>query len=272
MTYMNETATIRAGGLRDFTTVTESPGIMASREQLERLYTRYIFASGYCNGGETLEVACGTGIGLGLLARHSGRVVGGDIDPGNLEVAKRTYGCRSNIEVRRIDAHSLPFSDSSFDLIVLYEAIYYLEEPLKFIKEARRVLKNGGTLLICSVNREWAGFNPSPFSRAYYSASELCVLLNGAGYRKVETFADSPAEGNTLKETVVRVIKRSAVALDLIPKTMKGKEVLKRVFFGKLTPLPAELKEEKVEYARPVPIGGNATNSGYKVIYAAALK
>lgn len=54
---MNETATIRTEGLRDFTTVTESPGIMASREQLERLYTRYIFASGYCNGGETLEVA-----------------------------------------------------------------------------------------------------------------------------------------------------------------------------------------------------------------------
>lgn len=272
MTNMNETATMRTEGLRDFTTVTESPGIMASREQLERLYTRYIFASGYCNGGETLEVACGAGIGLGLLARRSKRVVGGDIDSGNLEVAKRTYGCRSNIEVRRIDAHSLPFSDSSFDLIVLYEAIYYLEEPSRFVKEAFRVLRRGGTLLICSVNMEWAGFNPSPFSRAYYSASELYGMLNGAGYSKVETFADSPAEGNTFKETVVRVIKRSAVALDLIPKTMKGKEVLKRVFFGRLVPLPAELKEVKDEFARPVSIDGNATNSGYKVIYAAALK
>lgn len=61
-----------------------------------------------------------------------------------------------------------------------------------------------------------------------------------------------------------------AIALHLIPKTMKGKEFLKRVFFGKLIPLPPEITDGMAEYTPPVPILNDRPNYEYKVIYAVA--
>jgi ubiquinone/menaquinone biosynthesis C-methylase UbiE len=78
-----------------------------------------------------------------------------------------------------IDAHNLPFDDKSFDVVILYEAIYYLEHPERFIEEARRVLRENGTLLICTANKDWSGFNPSPYTYKYFSAPELFLLRKG---------------------------------------------------------------------------------------------
>ena len=60
------------------------------------------------------------------------------------------------------------------------------------------------------------------------------------------------------------------VSLHLIPKTMKGKEFLKRIFFGKLIPLPPEIKDGMSEFNPPVSIAHDTPNFEYKVIYAVA--
>ena len=75
---------------------------------------------------------------------------------------------------------------------------------------------------------------------------------------------------NSMKDTIVSLIKRAAVALHLIPKTMKGKEFLKRMFFGKLIPLPAEVDDEVAEYSDPRPICCRYPNTQYKVLYGVA--
>jgi hypothetical protein len=51
---------------------------------------------------------------------------------------------------------------------------------------------------------------------------------------------------------------------------MKGKEFLKRIFFGKLIPLPPEIKDGMAEYTPPVPIPYDKPDFEYKVIYAVA--
>jgi hypothetical protein len=51
---------------------------------------------------------------------------------------------------------------------------------------------------------------------------------------------------------------------------MKGKEFFKRIFFGKLIPLPPEIKDGMAEYIPPVPIPHDSPNFDYKVIYAVA--
>lgn len=51
---------------------------------------------------------------------------------------------------------------------------------------------------------------------------------------------------------------------------MKGKELFKRIFFGKLIPLPNEIKDEMAEYNEPTLISYDLPNSQYKVIYAVA--
>jgi len=51
---------------------------------------------------------------------------------------------------------------------------------------------------------------------------------------------------------------------------MKGKEFLKRIFFGKLIPLPPEITDGMTEYIPPTSIPHDSPNFEYKVIYAVA--
>lgn len=249
----------------DYTTVTEVPGIGATREQMSMLYTRYKTAAAFCEGKNVLEVACGSGQGLGYLAGKAGRVVGGDYTEGLLRVARRHYGGR--VPLVRLDAHMLPFRDHRFDVVILYEAIYYLAQPDRFLDECRRVLRHPGVVVICAVNKEWSDFNPSPFSTRYFAARELGGLLKEQGF-SVELYGAFPVSRVSTRDQMVSAIKRVAVWLHLIPKTMKGKEALKRLFFGRLTPIPPEVTDGMAEQYQLVPIKGNSVVSAYKVLYA----
>ena len=256
----------------NFSTVTEITGNNVTQEQIQRMVTRYLFAAEFCGGKDVLEVACGTGQGLGLLAKRAGHVTGGDIDENILSKARHHYKGRNNVALKALDAHKLEFSDGSFDVVVLYEAIYYLSHPEKFISEAMRVLRKDGILLISTANKELPDFNPSPYSHQYFSAKELFNLLARNGFTRIDLFGDCLIKTGSMKNSIVSFIKKTAVSLHLIPKTMKGKELFKRMFFGKLRPLPPELEEGTAEYARPVPVSSNLRNNSYKVIFATARK
>lgn len=253
----------------NFTTVTELPGHKASEEQFKRLYQRYHFASQFCKEKDVLEVACGSGFGLGYLASAAKRVVAGDVDEGILKYAIDHYRDRGKIEIKVLDAQNLPFEENCFDVIILYEAIYYLSQPERFIQDARRLLREKGVLIISTANRDWTGFNPSPYSTKYLSAQELQSLLSQE-FSKVEILGGFPANENSLRSKTTSIIKRTARVLHLIPKTMKGKEKIKRIFFGKLKTLPREIKEGDVEYLPPVQILSLPSDIQYKVIFAVA--
>lgn len=259
---------IRRGPLpesKGFTSVSELTGYRATQEQIDRMFTRYWFASTMCAGLDVLELACGSGQGLGLMARRAKSIKGGDFDPDIVALAQKHYG--NQIAIEKMDAHSIPVDDESYDAVVLFEAIYYLKDPLLFVREAKRVLRAGGLLLIGSANKEWPGFNPSPFSHHYFSAQELSRLLQEEGFN-VELFADCPDHEGGLKNKVCGWIKKVAVGLHLMPKTMKGKELLKRIFMGKLLSLPAELKEGDGTFSPPVPLSNAGVVRNYKVVFA----
>ncbi|HEY6101682.1 MAG TPA: class I SAM-dependent methyltransferase [bacterium] len=249
--------------MTSYVPVTEVPGSGATAEQLEMLATRYRFAADLTAGRDVLEVACGPGIGLGYLARGARRVVGGDVDERLLHAAKRHYGPR--IGLLRLDAHILPFADRSFDAVILFEALYYLREPVRFLGEARRVLRPAGMLLISMVNREWRGFNPSPYSTRYFSAGELRALLESSGFA-VELRGGFPSGASTLGGKVLGYAREGAVRLRLIPSTMRGKQVLKRLVYGPLTALPAELMNGRGSSL--VPLRGDLSIPEFKVLYA----
>lgn len=249
----------------NYTTVTETPGHQVTRDAIIMMYTRYAFAARHCEGKQVLEVGCGAGPGLGYLGSHARRVVGGDYTHELLALARGHYGRRFPLVC--LDAEHLPFHARCFDVVILYEAIYYLRDAGRFVDEARRVLRGDGALLICTVNREWVDFNPSPFSVRYYSAPELCGLLQGRGFGW-ELFAGFPVAVESARDRVVSALKRSAVRLGFIPKTMKGKEFLKRVFLGRLTPVPAELTNGAGEFETPLPVGRGMSVRDFKVLYA----
>lgn len=247
-----------------YSTVTELPQSGATKEQLSMLYTRYRIARDLAEGKDVLEVACGPGIGLGYLASKARRVIGGDYDSNLVSIAKDHYGDRC--ELHQLDAQSLPFENGRFDAVLLLEAIYYLPHPERFVAEARRVLRDNGVLYICSANREWPGFNASPFSFKYYSAFEFRQLLGKAGFES-EVLAGFPVTEPGIKSRILNLVRRIAVRLKLVPKTMSGKEIIKRLLHGKLYPLPRELSEGVGEFHPPVPVDGRQAVSDYKVLY-----
>lgn len=251
----------------DYSTVTEVPGNRVTQEQLERMFHRYYFAANFSEGKDILEVACGAGQGLGYLAKRAKRAFGGDYTEKLIKEAKRYYNER--VPLLRLDAHFLPFKDHRFDVVILYEAIYYLPQPEKFISEAKRILRKGGTLLIATVNKDWSEFNPSPFSTHYFSVSELAKLLSDNGF-KVEFYGAFSVLPKGVKGKVIANIRKIAVALHLIPKTMKGKEFLKKIFYGQLSPLKEEVEEGICEYVPPVLIPYDIPNQEHKVIYVVA--
>jgi ubiquinone/menaquinone biosynthesis C-methylase UbiE len=249
----------------DFTNVTEIHGGGASREQMSMLYTRYKCAIAFCTGKDVLEVACGTGMGLGYLAKSARSVVGGDCEENLLLQAQRHY--KKQLPLIRLDAHALPFTDSSFDVVLLHEAIYYLTDPKRFVTECRRVLRKGGVLIVATVNKEWLDFNPSPFSTQYFSANELAELLRDHRFN-VEVYGAFPVARDSVTDVIVSFIKRTAIALHIMPRTMKGKEFFKRVFFGKLLRLPPEVQDGMAQYCSLQSLTQGGAKSSYKVVFA----
>src|SRR5215813_4129541 len=158
----------------DYSTVTELPGDQITSEAMRMLHTRYALARRLCEGKDVLELACGPALGLEYLAGFARLAVGGDCNPQVLYDARKR--CSRELPLLCLDAQALPFNGLSFDVILLYEAIYYLDSPGKFLEECKRVLRRDGLLIVCLPNRNWPGFNPSPFSKHYFSARELYNL------------------------------------------------------------------------------------------------
>jgi len=252
----------------DYATVTEISGEPVSTAQVERLAQRYYWAAEYCRGKDVLEIACGSGQGLGYLASVARSVAGGDITPSLVEQAVKTYGSRLHVSL--MDAERLPFPNQSLDVVILFEALYYLPSGDRFVQEARRVLRPGGMLLIASANKDLFDFNPSPFSVTYYGVVEMAELLHRHGF-SARFFAGAPASQGGLAHTLIRVTKKTVVALHLMPKTMRGKRLLKRIVFGKLIPMPAEVPAG-LRYEAPVAIDATQPDTTHQVIFSAATR
>jgi SAM-dependent methyltransferase len=255
----------------DFTVITEGPDTKATADQMRILYTRYHMASQLAKGKDVLEVACGAGVGLGLVAQHAKLVTAGDIDVSNCRTASATYQAHPKIAIKQFRAESMPFPDASLDLVILFEALYYLVEPAAFFREVRRVLRSNGALLISSVNCRWRGFNPSPISRTYFDADMLKRALVVQGFSP-DIFAAFPDDKPGPSASSVRTLKKLAVRLRLIPRTMKGKALLKRLFYGALIPVPRELKEGIASPEPLVPIDEREDLSHYRMLYAVAYR
>ncbi|HLW71930.1 MAG TPA: class I SAM-dependent methyltransferase [Candidatus Binataceae bacterium] len=249
----------------DYQAVTETAGVRITREALAMALTRYVLAAGFCDGKRVLEAGCGAGQGLGILARRAACVVGGDYDPRLIAAAGRHYRERAGLV--RLDAQALPFADHSFDVVILFEAIYYIARPDRFVSEARRVLDRAGTLIVCSANPERADFNPSPFSTRYLSARELAGLMRAEGFEP-QLAGAFPIDHVSMRGRTIATLRKGAIAMGLMPKTMKGKQLLKRLFMGRLVEAPTELEGDTGTVEELSPLALDQPAKAYKVIFA----
>jgi len=134
-------------------------------------------------GGRLLEVGAGSGrfavpLGIGL-----------GLEPSS---AMGALARRRGIRVVRGVAEALPFAAATFDAVVLVTTICFVDDPLRTMREARRVLRTGGVLVVGFVDAA------SPLGRTYrrraprsrfyreatfYTHDELVALFPHAGFQ-----------------------------------------------------------------------------------------
>ena len=101
---------------------------------------------GLVGHGRVLDLGCGPGQWLEPLARHNVAVVGLDLDPRLLEIAKKSADPGRRAMLVRGRAESLCFRCEVFDVALCYGVLMYTEYEVT-LQEAWRVLKPGGKLI-----------------------------------------------------------------------------------------------------------------------------
>jgi|APLak6261660231_1056022.scaffolds.fasta_scaffold20541_1 ubiquinone/menaquinone biosynthesis C-methylase UbiE len=251
--------------------LTETPGTLSSNEQLRRIYQRYRFARDLSKNKKVLEIACGSGFGLTYLAQAADFVNAIDIDKKNIEFTLNNLKSSNrshNIKVKQMDAQNLEYPDNYFDVVLLFEAIYYIPNINAALKEAERVLKKDGKFIIVTVNKEWGDFHPSPYSVNYYSMTELNHLLSKR-FRLIENYGGYKVGNN--EKSMFSLLKKVASKLNLIPNNLKARAYLKRIFMGKLLIIPHELNDKTIDFDEPVPINLD-TKEKFKILFFVATK
>jgi phosphatidylethanolamine/phosphatidyl-N-methylethanolamine N-methyltransferase len=102
-------------------------------------------------GARLLDVGVGTGLSLPLWSKHVD-IVGIDLSEKMLDQAqKRVLSLEmSNVKLLRMDATKLDFPDNSFDRVLAAYFISTVPDPVRVVREMKRVCRPGGYLVFCN--------------------------------------------------------------------------------------------------------------------------
>jgi demethylmenaquinone methyltransferase / 2-methoxy-6-polyprenyl-1,4-benzoquinol methylase len=142
-----------------------------------------IIANAYKNP-RILDVATGTGdLSIASINIDPEHITGIDISPKMLEIGKekiRRKGLTGRIELMQGDSENIPFNDNSFDVVMVGFGVRNFADPLKGLSEMRRVLRNGGMLLVLEFSKPVL----FPFKQLYNFYFLNILPLVGKGFSK----------------------------------------------------------------------------------------
>jgi SAM-dependent methyltransferase len=266
-------ATGRANAPR-FEDVTETTGTPVTAEGASMMYTRYATGAELSSGRRVLEIACGGGNGLGLVASHARLLIGGDFSSSLLEAAQAHYGAR--FPLVRFSADAVPLRNATIDVVLFFEASYYVRDMSAGFAEIARVVRPGGTVLFVNANPERPDFIASPHSAHYHTADEFRTALGALEFDVSVQGAfpvDPPASDPVarFKAVAIGLIRQLIERIGLVPATLRGRARLKRIVYGRLSELPPELPP-RFAPVEPRIAQGVGPVRGFKVLYVSAVK
>lgn len=97
-----------------------------------------------------LETACGAAHQGEAIAKRVGRVVGADLTPEMLDVARRRLRDRvvERVLLTAADVAAVPFPDAGFDLVFCRFAVHHFATPQRQLDEMARVCRRGGRVAV----------------------------------------------------------------------------------------------------------------------------
>lgn len=130
-----------------------------------------------------LEVGCGTGNVSSFLAQKGYLVTGCDCFPQALEMAWPGF------QKVQGDATDLPFEDNTFDIVGLFDVIEHFQDDISPIKEAARVVREGGIIAITVPAGEelWSWVDEIASHKRRYTKKYLTSVLLEAKLRPCAT-------------------------------------------------------------------------------------
>lgn len=175
----------------------------------DRAADRLAELAGVEPGEHALDAGCGTGLvthRLGSSPAHGGYTLGVDISDAMLAHAHAARPSQSTAAFANMDAHDLVLRDASFDAVTMGQLLPYLEDPQAALREALRVLRPQGRLVVSCQRRSLC----TPAEARFFSILEemgsgfriprlpdyhdhfgepwaLEALLQQAGFERVET-------------------------------------------------------------------------------------
>jgi len=144
-----------------------------------------------------LDVGCGGGGTVKILAQAAsrGKVYGVDYSEDVLVTARQVNRVlieQGRVELKHGSVSDLPFPDDVFDLVTAFETSMFWPNLVEDVREVRRVLKPGGTLLIANEAYTDARFEERNAKWSRWSGFQLQTpeetrqCLVDAGYARVE--------------------------------------------------------------------------------------
>ena len=155
---------------------------------------------GDIDGGEVLDVGCGSGQFTGILIKSLKSfdcITGVDIDEEFLKEARRKYPGKE-FQFLHIDSMQFPFDDESFDLVAISKALHHVEDPESIIREMKRVLRSGGYLLINEMHRDQLTDTQESHMLYHHLRSEIDNIL-GISHNHTFRREDLIRLGNSLE-------------------------------------------------------------------------
>jgi Methylase involved in ubiquinone/menaquinone biosynthesis len=142
-----------------------------------------------------LDVGCGGGLALSLLAKHSTQAYG--IDYSDVSVAKAMEYNHAAVQEGRVvvqqsEVLDMSFPDEMFSLVTAIETVYFWERAADCYARIFRVLKPGGRFaILCEAWRDGDRVVNEPdhmdvLRLALYSPDEFTAALRNAGFAAVE--------------------------------------------------------------------------------------
>ena len=139
----------------------------------------YVAARQPLRGARVLDVGCGGGLLSEAMAREGARVLGLDLSPELIDIAKlhrlesTQGGAILDLEYRVQAVEALADAEpASFDAITCMEMLEHVPEPGSILEACARLLKPGGRLFVSTINR-----TPAAFALAIVGAEYVARLL-----------------------------------------------------------------------------------------------